>query len=77
MAAAPASILTIGALFLNDHQKAERMLHRVRGTADVQAELDDLIRASSISKTSNHPFKKIIERKYRPQFVMAIPIPFF
>ncbi|GAY47422.1 hypothetical protein CUMW_104470, partial [Citrus unshiu] len=45
--------------------------------ADVQAELDDLIRASSISKTSNHPFKKIIERKYRPQFVMAIPIPFF
>ncbi|KAK9178534.1 hypothetical protein WN943_027725 [Citrus x changshan-huyou] len=88
MAAAPASILTIGALFLpetpnsiiqrsNDHQKAERMLQRVRGTADVQAELDDLIRAGSISKTINHPFKKIIERKYRPQLVMAILIPFF
>ncbi|GAY34414.1 hypothetical protein CUMW_276780, partial [Citrus unshiu] len=87
-AAAPASILTIGALFLpetpnsviqrsNDHQKAERMLQRVRGTADVQAELDDLIRAGSISKTINHPFKKIIERKYRSQLVMAILIPFF
>ena len=88
MDAAPASILTIGALFLpetpnsiiqrsNDHQKAERMLQRVRGTADVQAELDVLIRAGSISKTINHPFKKIIERKYRPQLVMAILIPFF
>ncbi|ESR34836.1 hypothetical protein CICLE_v10006610mg [Citrus x clementina] len=88
MAAAPASILTIGALFLpetpnsviqrsNDHQKAERTLQRVRGTADVQAELDDLIRAGSISKTINHPFKKIIERKYRSQLVMAILIPFF
>lgn len=88
MAALPASILTIGALFLpetpnsiiqrsNDHQKAKLMLQRVRGTADVQAELDDLIRASSVSKTIKHPFNKIIQRKYRPQLVMAILIPFF
>ncbi|KAK9181527.1 hypothetical protein WN944_024664 [Citrus x changshan-huyou] len=88
MAAAPASILTIGGLFLpetpnsiiqrtNDYQKAEKMLQRVRGTADVQAELDDLIRAGSVSKNINHPFKKIIQRKYRPQLVMAILIPFF
>ncbi|XP_031266969.1 hexose carrier protein HEX6 [Pistacia vera] len=88
MAAVPAAILTLGALFLpetpnsliqrsNDHQNAKLMLQRVRGTPDVQAELDDLIKASSISKTINHPFKKIIQRKYRPQLVMAIAIPFF
>ncbi|KAH9647832.1 MFS domain-containing protein [Citrus sinensis] len=88
MAAAPASILTLGALFMpetpnsiiqrsNDHQEAKTMLQRVRGTADVEAELNDLIRASSISKTINHPFNKIIQRKYRPQLVMAILIPFF
>ncbi|KAF3955497.1 hypothetical protein ACB098_12G108300 [Castanea mollissima] len=88
MAAVPASILTLGAIFLpetpnsliqrnNDHQKAKLMLQRVRGTNDVQAELDDLIRASSISKTIEHPFKKIVQRKYRPQLVMAIAIPFF
>ncbi|KAF3955496.1 hypothetical protein CMV_019285 [Castanea mollissima] len=88
LAAVPASILTLGAIFLpetpnsliqrnNDHQKAKRMLQRVRGTNDVQAELDDLIRASSISKTTEHPFKKIVHRKYRPQLVMAIAIPFF
>ncbi|XP_050223323.1 hexose carrier protein HEX6-like [Mercurialis annua] len=86
MAAVPASVLTIGAFFLpetpnsliqrgNDHQTAKLMLQRIRGTTDVQAELDDLIKASSVS--FNHPFKKIIQKKYRPQLVMAIAIPFF
>jgi MFS family permease len=88
MAAVPASILTLGALFLpetpnsliqnnKDHEKAKLMLQRVRDTNDVQAELDDLIKASSISKTIKHPFKNILQRKYRPQLVMAIAIPFF
>ncbi|XP_044505053.1 hexose carrier protein HEX6-like [Mangifera indica] len=88
MASVPATILTLGALFLpetpssliqrsKDHQKAKLMLQCIRGTPDVQAELDDLIKASSISKTINHPFKKIMQRKYRPQLTMAIAIPFF
>ncbi|MBA0689459.1 hypothetical protein Goari_007188, partial [Gossypium aridum] len=61
----------------SDHDKAKLLLQRVRGTTDVEAELEDLIKASSISKTIKHPFKKIIQRKYRPQLVMAIAIPFF
>ncbi|XP_052174213.1 hexose carrier protein HEX6-like [Diospyros lotus] len=88
MAALPASILTLGALFLpetpnsliqlsKDREKAKLMLQRIRGTEDVQAEFDDLIKASEISKTIKHPFKKILQRKYRPQLVMAIAIPFF
>ncbi|KAM7273932.1 hypothetical protein ACFE04_028596 [Oxalis oulophora] len=88
MASVPASILTIGALFLpetpnsiiqrdNDHQQAHLMLQRVRGTTDVQAELNDLIKASTISKAIDDPFRKILQRKYRPQLVMAIAIPFF
>ncbi|PSS33200.1 Hexose carrier protein [Actinidia chinensis var. chinensis] len=88
MAAVPASILTLGAVFLPetpnsliqrtiDHDKAKLMLQRVRGTEDVQAELDDLIKASEISKTIDNPFEKILRRKYRPQLVMAIAIPFF
>lgn len=88
MAAVPASILTVGALLLpetpnsiiqhgNDHGNARKMLQKVRGTNDVQAELDDLINAREISRTIKHPFKKITERKYRPQLVMAIAIPFF
>ncbi|PSR93313.1 Hexose carrier protein [Actinidia chinensis var. chinensis] len=88
MAAVPASILTLGATFLpetpnsliqrtNDHQKAKLMLQRLRGTEHVQAELNDLIKASETSKTIKHLFKKIVQRKYRPQLVMAIAIPFF
>eukprot|EP00257_Ricinus_communis_P019630 XP_015578673.1 hexose carrier protein HEX6 isoform X1 [Ricinus communis] len=88
MAAVPAAILTFGALFLpetpnsliqrsNDHERAKLMLQRVRGTTDVQAELDDLIKASIISRTIQHPFKNIMRRKYRPQLVMAVAIPFF
>ncbi|MBA0703627.1 hypothetical protein Golax_015938 [Gossypium laxum] len=88
LAALPASILTIGAILLpetpnsliqnsSNPDKAKIVLQRIRGTTDVQAEIDDIIKASSISKTINRPFQKIIQRKYRPQLVMAIAIPFF
>ncbi|MCL7033915.1 hypothetical protein MKW94_028487 [Papaver nudicaule] len=89
MGAIPALVLTIGSFFLPetpnsliqravDSQKAKLVLRRVRGTADVQVELDDLIKASSVSKTlSHHPLPQILQRKYRPQFTMAIAIPFF
>jgi len=89
LAAVPASFLTLGALFLpetpnsliqttQDHQKAKRILQRIRGIEDVEAELDDLTKASSTSKTSSQqPFKIILKRRYRPQLVMAIAIPFF
>ncbi|XP_042506515.1 hexose carrier protein HEX6-like [Macadamia integrifolia] len=89
MAAVPASILTLGAIFLpetansliqrsNDHQNAKTMLQRVRGTTNVETELNDLIKASEISKTmEEHPFRMILQARYRPQLVMAISIPFF
>lgn len=88
LAAVPASILTLGAIFLsetpnsliqhnNNQEKAKRMQQKVRGTDDVQAEFDDIVKASDISKTIKNPFKKIIQRRYRPQFVMSIMIPFF
>ncbi|TKY49843.1 Hexose carrier protein HEX6 [Spatholobus suberectus] len=89
MAAVPASVLTLGALFLpetpnsliqrsHNHQKAKLLLQRIRGTEDVQAELDDLIKASSPSKTNNQQSCKILWKgRYRPQLVMAIAIPFF
>ncbi|KAI3458328.1 hypothetical protein Pfo_014991 [Paulownia fortunei] len=88
MAAVPASVLTLGALFLpetpnsfiqhsDNHEKARQILQRVRGTNDVQAELDDLIIASDISKTIKNPYKNILRQNYRPQFVMSVAIPFF
>ncbi|KAJ9539770.1 hypothetical protein OSB04_026276 [Centaurea solstitialis] len=88
MAAFPASILTIGALFLPetpnsliqhnaDPNTAKKMLQKVRGTDDVHAEFDDLVAANETSKTIKHHFRNIMKRKYRPQLVMSILIPFF
>ncbi|XP_015960624.1 hexose carrier protein HEX6 [Arachis duranensis] len=88
MAAVPASMLTIGAIFMpetpnsimqhsNDHDKAKQMLQKIRGTLNVETELQDLIEASNVSNSIKHPFKNILEAKYRPQLVMAVAIPFF
>ncbi|XP_019191536.1 PREDICTED: hexose carrier protein HEX6-like isoform X1 [Ipomoea nil] len=88
LAAVPAAMLTLGGIFLpetansliqrrNDHDRAKRRLQRVRGTDDVQAELDDLVAASEASRTIKRPFKNILQRRYRPQLVMSIAIPFF
>ncbi|XP_038970724.1 hexose carrier protein HEX6-like [Phoenix dactylifera] len=88
LALVPAASLTLGTLFLpetpnsllqrNENlQEAAEILKKMRGTADVQDELNDMIAAANISKTVRHPFHTIMQRKYRPQLVMAIAIPFF
>ncbi|KAG8381553.1 hypothetical protein BUALT_Bualt06G0133600 [Buddleja alternifolia] len=87
-AAIPASILIVGALLLpetpnsliqqgRDQHKAKTILQRIRGIENVQAEFDDLITASEASRTIKSPFKNILKRRYRPQLVMSIAIPFF
>ncbi|XP_010443972.1 PREDICTED: sugar transport protein 3-like [Camelina sativa] len=87
-AAIPASVLTLGSLFLpetpnsiiqttGDVRKAELMLCRVRGTQNVQDELTDLIEASSDSVTDSNAFVILLQKKYRPELVMALAIPFF
>lgn len=87
LAAVPALIITIGSLFLADtpnslierghREKALVMLEKIRGTSNVQEEFDDMILASEESKKVKHPFRNILQRKYRPHLVMAIAIPFF
>ncbi|XP_042519817.1 sugar transport protein MST6-like [Macadamia integrifolia] len=86
-AAIPAAIITIGAYFLPDTpnsliersftDEAREELQRIRGTdVDVEEEFQDLVAASDASKQVHHPWKSIMERKYRPQLVMSIAIPF-
>ncbi|KAJ0966025.1 hypothetical protein J5N97_027163 [Dioscorea zingiberensis] len=87
LAAVPAGIITLGSLFLPDtpnslierghEEKAKSMLRKIRGTADIHLEYNDLLAASEESKTVQHPWRNIIERKYRAQLTMAILIPFF
>lgn len=87
LAAVPAIIMTTGSLGLPDtpnsmiergqHEKAKVMLIKIRGTDNIQGEFDDLLAASEASKLVKHPFRNILQRKYRPHLVMAIAIPFF
>ncbi|KAL0304063.1 UNVERIFIED_CONTAM: Hexose carrier protein HEX6 [Sesamum radiatum] len=59
------------------HEKAKRLLQKIRGTDDVEEEFNDLVSASEASKAVKHPFKNILQRKYRPHLVMSVAIPFF
>ncbi|OAY74667.1 sugar carrier protein C-like [Ananas comosus] len=85
LAAVPAGIMTLGALGLPDtpnslierghHEKAKATLQKIRGTDDVDAELQDMIEASEESARVQNPWRNIFQRHYRPQLVMAFVIP--
>ncbi|XP_074269979.1 sugar transport protein 1-like [Silene latifolia] len=83
----PAIIITIGAILLPDtpnsliergkKDEAIAKLKRIRGVDDVTDEFNDLVVASDTSKLVEHPWRNLLERKYRPHLTMAIAIPFF
>ncbi|KAA8528272.1 hypothetical protein F0562_035627 [Nyssa sinensis] len=88
LAIVPAAIMTIGAVLITDTPsslvercrltEARQSLCKARGSTDVEAELNDLIKSSEIAKAANEePFVIIFERQYRPHLAMAIAIPFF
>uniref|UniRef100_A0A0D6QS57 Major facilitator superfamily (MFS) profile domain-containing protein n=1 Tax=Araucaria cunninghamii TaxID=56994 RepID=A0A0D6QS57_ARACU len=85
LAGIPAAILLLGCVWLPETpnslmetqgpEKARAMLVKIRGTSDVEQELDDLIQARQ--QTVKHPFRSIMQRKYRHHLVMAVFIPMF
>ncbi|XP_042503152.1 sugar transport protein 10-like [Macadamia integrifolia] len=87
LAAVPAILMTVGSILLADTpnslmerghmEKAKAMLQKVRGVSDVDEEFQDLLDASQKSKMVEHPWRNIMQSRYRPQLVMAILIPFF
>lgn len=87
LAAVPAILMTVGAVLLPDtpnslidrgfKEKAMSMLQKVRGTDDVEEEFQDLVQASEAARKIDRPWATILEKKYRPQLIMAVAIPFF
>jgi sugar porter (SP) family MFS transporter len=92
LAAVPAGLLTLGALFLPetpnslaqrgaDREDVARLLQRIRGDGvDVGDELDDIIAANANANGEGDAGglrRLLFERRYRPQLVMAVAIPFF
>lgn len=85
LAAVPAIIMLVGSLFLPEtpnslvergqNEKAKSMLRKIRGTEDVFDEYTDLVAASDESKAVVDPWSTLLQRKYRPQFLMSFIIP--
>jgi len=87
LAAVPALLMTVGGIFLPDTpnslierglmEKGRKLLERIRGTNEVDAEFQDMVDASELANSIKHPFRNILERRYRPELVMAIFMPTF
>jgi MFS family permease len=88
LAVVPATMITIGAFIICDTpnslvergkiDQAREALHKVRGSTNVEPELEELIRRSQYAKSlKQEPFATILERQYRPHLVIAIAIPLF
>lgn len=86
-AAVPALILTIGSICLPDtpnsmiqrgkYDEARAQLVKIRGITNVDVEFDDLVAACEASKKQTNQFCKLFHRKFRPQVLFGIAIPFF
>ena len=87
LAAVPAMIMTVGSALLPDtpnsmiergeREKGKQMLQKIRGIQDVSMEYDDIVQASETAKLVEHPWRNILQRRYRPHLVMAVMIPLF
>ncbi|KAG0470804.1 hypothetical protein HPP92_017504 [Vanilla planifolia] len=87
LAGIPALIMTAGGLLLPEtpnsliergfSERARAVLERIRGTESVDAEFQDMVEASKLAITIEQPFRNILERRNRPQLVMAVCMPAF
>ncbi|KZV16027.1 sugar carrier protein C [Dorcoceras hygrometricum] len=86
-AVVPALIITFGSLVLPEtpnsmiergrRDKARAKLQQIRGLYNIDEEFNDLVAASEASRRVEHPWRNLLQRKYRPHLTMAIAIPFF
>jgi hypothetical protein len=87
LAAVPALLMTVGGIFIPEtpnsliergsKEKGRKVLEKIRGTKDVDAEFQDMVDASEFANSIKHPFRNILEKRYRPELVMAIFMPAF
>ncbi|KAK6913915.1 Major facilitator, sugar transporter-like [Dillenia turbinata] len=87
LAGIPAVLLTVGALLVVDTpnslierghlEKGKSVLRKIRGTDNVEPEFLELVEASRIAKEVKHPFKNLLQRRNRPQLVIAMALQIF
>ncbi|KAJ1695169.1 hypothetical protein LUZ63_011867 [Rhynchospora breviuscula] len=87
IAGIPALILCLGSFLITEtptslieRQKlTEGMntLKKIRGVDNVDAEYQELVRASEMARQVKHPFRNLMKRRSRPQLVIAIAMQVF
>ncbi|XP_022755257.1 sugar carrier protein A-like isoform X1 [Durio zibethinus] len=87
LAAIPATLMTLGGFLLPEtpnsliergsKETGRKVLVRIRGTDQVDAEFQDMVDASELANAIKYPFRNILEKRNRPQLVMAICMPTF
>ncbi|XP_052191045.1 sugar transport protein 13-like [Diospyros lotus] len=87
LAAVPAVLLTLGALFVVDTpnsliergrlEEGKSVLRRIRGTDKIEPEYQELLEASRIAKEVKHPFRNLLKRRNRPQLIIAVSLQIF
>ncbi|PUZ42152.1 hypothetical protein GQ55_9G562100 [Panicum hallii var. hallii] len=87
LAGIPAVLLTLGALFVTDTpnsliergrlEEGKAVLKRIRGTDNVEPEFNEIVEASRIAQEVKHPFRNLLQRRNRPQLVIAVLLQIF
>ncbi|KAK3147971.1 hypothetical protein QOZ80_3BG0289020 [Eleusine coracana subsp. coracana] len=87
LAGIPAVLLTLGALFVVDTpnslierghlDEGKAVLKRIRGTDNVEPEFNEIVEASRIAQEVKHPFRNLLQRRNRPQLVIAVLLQIF
>ncbi|OIV90522.1 hypothetical protein TanjilG_32399 [Lupinus angustifolius] len=82
LAGVPALMLTLGALAVDDtpnsliergkEEEGLAVLKKIRGVDNVEAEFQDILKASKISKQVKNPFRNLLKRHNRPPLIIAI-----
>ncbi|KAL4381971.1 hypothetical protein AHAS_Ahas04G0186800 [Arachis hypogaea] len=81
LTAIPALLMLVGGIFnaktpnslveQGRFDEARKVLEKVRGTKNVDAEYQDLVEASEEAHAVTSPFRTLLKRKYRPQLVIG------
>ncbi|KAF8718418.1 hypothetical protein HU200_025403 [Digitaria exilis] len=87
LAGIPAVLLTLGALFVTDTpnsliergrlDEGKAVLKKIRGTDNVEPEFNEIVEASRIAQEVKHPFRNLLQRRNRPQLVIAVLLQIF
>ncbi|CAN6290204.1 unnamed protein product [Urochloa humidicola] len=87
LAGIPAVLLTLGALFVTDTpnsliergrlDEGKAVLKKIRGTDNVEPEFNEIVEASRIAQEVKHPFRNLLQRRNRPQLVIAVILQIF